>query len=208
MELLSANLLSQTLPIVGLNNLQQIDPNYVDADDYSPGYSPRDDFIMSVTNCNSLCEMLWGANIVLAMIHLYTNADQLEGWANGNVMLLLGTVWFVFISVWNMGMIVDFPELLALPQWQRTVPFAFAAMFNSYYYTALFALVWKIRQGGNWYDTTQEILFAYVVWLNTPSALVGTSYMVQMSMKNADAFDSSTGKVNGDDDSTNSDFAV
>ena len=47
--------------------------------------------------------------------HLWTNAEKLHGWANGNLLLLANSAFIVFLSFFNMGLIIEYPELLALP---------------------------------------------------------------------------------------------
>ena len=113
------------------------------------------------------------------MLHLYTNIEQMQAWANGNFILLGGTVWFIFIGVWDMGLIMKYPEFLMMPARKRTLPFGLSIIFLSYYYTGLFAEALKLWKGHRSFkDSVGEIIFAYMLWINTPTAIIATIYTI------------------------------
>ena len=58
---------------------------------------------------------MYGLHIVLWMIHLWTNIEVMYAWANGNFLLLASSVGFVFISIWDMGLIMKYPEFMMMP---------------------------------------------------------------------------------------------
>ena len=113
------------------------------------------------------------------MLHLYTNAETLHVWANGNLILLTGTAWFILMAVWDMGLIMKYPEFLEMPTLNRTVPFGFALIFLAYYYIGVFSLIFKLRAGHrSLTESTIEVVFAYLLYLNTPTAIIATIYAV------------------------------
>ena len=125
--------------------------------------------------------------MTLWMIHLYTNIDKLHAWANGNLILLAGTIWFVLIAVWDMGLILKYPEFLEMPTHQRTLPFGFALVFLAYYYTGVFALLLKFWAGHRSFnESIVEVIFAYLLWINTPSAIIATLYAILLPMYTSD----------------------
>lgn len=113
------------------------------------------------------------------MIHLYIYADQLEVWAHGNLLLLSGTAWFVFMMFWDMALILEYPEFLALSSWMRTVPYGLSLIFLANYYSGLAAEILKLRRGQRSLKASfSEIVFAYLLWINTPTAIIATFYAI------------------------------
>ena len=101
-------------------------------------------------------------------------------------MLLLGTVWYIFISIWDIGMILNLTFFYALKGWARTVPWVVAFVHATYFYIGLGFEIVKLFQGETWKDTVQEIFFAYVLWLNTPTAIIELIYIVSLPLKTRD----------------------
>ena len=102
-------------------------------------------------------------------------------------MLLAGTVWFVLIGVWDMGLIMKYPEFFAMPTYHRTLPFGFALFFLAYYYTGVFSLLLKFWAGHRSYkESVVEVIFAYLLWVNTPTAIIATIYAILLPMYTSD----------------------
>ena len=107
----------------------------------------------------------------------------MRAWAQGNLILLAGTVWFVFMAIWDMGLIMKYPEFMMMPTTKRTLPFGMSIVFCSYYYVGVFAEVLKLWKGHRSFkDSAGEIIFAYLLWINTPTAIVATIYTILLPM--------------------------
>ena len=59
-------------------------------------------------------------------------------------MLLFGSMWYGLLVVWNMGLLLHYPEFLEMPKWKRTVPFGAAVIFTTYWLVSMFAEVVKL----------------------------------------------------------------
>lgn len=110
-------------------------------------------------------------------IHLFIHVEQMYAWAEGNIMLIWGTIWFTLTSVWNVGLLLKMPELLTLPRWTRLVPFGLSIMHLSYFFSGTITEVMKVLDGETWVDTVEEIVFAYLLWINTPTAVTELIYL-------------------------------
>ena len=148
-----------------------------DDDDYT--YRAKDDLIYSWDHCQGFCQFAYGLHLILWMIHLYTNIEMLHAWANGNLFLLMGTMWFILMAMWDMGLIMKYPEFLGMPTLNRTIPFGFALIFLAYYYIGVFSLIFKLKAGHrSLNESTVEVIFAYLLYLNTPTAIISTIYAI------------------------------
>ena len=108
-------------------------------------------------------------------------------------MLLAGSVWFVFIGIWDMGLIMKYPEFLEMPAWKREIPMGFSIIFNSYYYIGLGAIALKLWKGHrSMTDSNFEIIFAYLLWISTPTAIITTLYTIFIPMNTHDMESSTT----------------
>uniref|UniRef100_A0A7S3HX17 Uncharacterized protein n=1 Tax=Favella ehrenbergii TaxID=182087 RepID=A0A7S3HX17_9SPIT len=123
---------------------------------------------------------------MLFAMHIFVNVVQLQGWAEGNLMLLAGTAWYVFISIWDVGLILNLRFFREIASWKRTIPWLMTFLFACYFYVGVFAEIQKIMQGETWKDSTQEIYFAYILWLNTPTAIISTIYLIMLPFKTHD----------------------
>ena len=112
--------------------------------------------------------------------------EQLRFWAEGNLILLSGTMWYLFITLWNTLVMLEYPEVMVLPAWTRIVPFALSIIWLSYYFSGIVVEVHKLLNGQTWTDTVEEIFFAYVLWISTPTALTEASFVVNMVMHTDD----------------------
>ena len=132
---------------------------------------------MAMNNCNSYCAMAVFLQFILLGIHLYVNMEQLHAWAMGNLWLLISTLWFVFISMWNLMLTIRLPEFYMLTSWKRVVPFVMASI-GLFYWTAgvIFEIV-KYASGDTWWDTVEEIFFAYWLWIQVPTAIIDLYYI-------------------------------
>ena len=103
----------------------------------------------------------------------------------GNLLLLMSTMWFIFISLWNAMLTIRLPEFYDMATWLRTVPWVFA-IIGLFYWVAgvIFELV-KLSYGNSWLDTVEETFFAYVLWINMPTAIIEL-YYVSILMKYTD----------------------
>ena len=89
----------------------------------------------------------------------------------------------MLIAVWDMGLILKYPEFLAMPTHHRTLPFGIALVFLAYYYTGVFALLLKYWRGHRSFnESVVEVIFAYLLWVNTPSAIIATIYAILLPM--------------------------
>ena len=89
-----------------------------------------------------------------------------------------------------MGLIMEYPEFLAMPSWKRTLPFGLSIVFLSYYYTGVFAELFKLWKGHrSFQDSVGEIIFAYLLWINTPTAIIATIYTILIPMYTFDIED-------------------
>ena len=71
------------------------------------------------------------------------------------------------------------PEFMQMSTTKRTLPFGMSIVYLSYYYTGLFAEVLKLWKGHRSFkDSTGEIIFAYLLWINTPTAIIATFYTI------------------------------
>ena len=98
------------------------------------------------------------------MTHLWTNLEVMHAWAHGNFLLLASSVGFVFISIWDMGLIMKYPEFMLMPVTHRTLPFGVCIIFITYWYTLMIAEVVKIWKGADG-DSFGEIIIAFVLWI-------------------------------------------
>ena len=117
---------------------------------------------------------------LLLGMHLFVHVDQLHAWANGSLMLIFSTIWYLFISIWNILVMFEYPEVMILKPWTRIVPFALSIVWLCYYFSGMVVEVYKWMTGDSWKDTVEEIFFAYVLWISTPTALTEASYVVNM----------------------------
>jgi len=105
---------------------------------------------------------------------------MLHYWADANLLLLGSTGWYLFLSIWNLGVLIEYPEFMVLPAWTRLVPFVISAAFLSYYFSSLVVELFKIMHGETWKDSAEEIFIAYILWINVPTAITEVSYVVNM----------------------------
>ena len=101
-------------------------------------------------------------------------------------MLLFGTVWYIWISIWDIGLILNLRFFYAMASWTRILMWVLAFMYLAYYYIGLIYEFYKLFNGETWQDTVHEIFFFYVLWINTPTAIIATMYMVLLPMKTRD----------------------
>ena len=118
-------------------------------------------------------------------------------WAEGSFILILGSVWFHFINVWNMAVVMKYPGFMEMESWKRSLPFGLSLMFNVYYYAGVLAWYIKLWTMDTRQDSVEEIIFGFIIWLSTPTALVSTAYMINLWYY---------GGLNDDDIDTNSNF--
>ena len=59
-------------------------------------------------------------------------------------------------------------------------------MHATYFYIGLGFEIVKLFQGETWKDTVHEIFFAYVLWLNTPTAIIELIYILSLPLKTRD----------------------
>ena len=104
-------------------------------------------------------------------------------------MLVFGSIWFIFMTVWDMGLIMKYPEFLEMSSWMRTVPFGMSIFFNTYYYIGVVSELWKLWKGQrSWGESVSEIIFGYLLWINTPGAIISTLYMIFIPIYTDDLF--------------------
>ena len=102
------------------------------------------------------------------------------GWAEGSLILLLATSWFLFITVWNIGLIMDDQGFLNMEMWKRTLPWGLSVTYSLYFIFGLISLIIKTNTGMTWRDSFEDTIFAYILWLSAPSAFISTAYVVNM----------------------------
>ena len=78
-----------------------------------------------------------------------------------------------------MGLVMKYPEFMEMDSYQRTIPFGISIVFLSWWYTGVFAEILKLWKGHRSFkDSVGEIIFAYVLWIFTLTAIVSTIYVV------------------------------
>mmetsp|Transcript_14942 Transcript_14942/g.20259 ORF Transcript_14942/g.20259 Transcript_14942/m.20259 type:complete len:104 (-) Transcript_14942:65-376(-) len=90
---------------------------------------------------------------------------------------------------------IEYPEVMVMSSWTRVLPFALSIVWLCYYFSGVVIEIYKLMNGETWKDTVEEIFFAYVLWISTPTAITELSYVVNMVLHTDDI--SITG---GDDD--------
>ena len=118
--------------------------------DYKPKPTPRDELIKAMDGCDIVCSLGVGLQFILFGFHLFINMEQLHAWADGNLFLMSGTLWFIFISVWNVGVLLNYEGLMEMADWTRLVPFCLSIMGLSYYIVGIIAELVKMTSGGTW----------------------------------------------------------
>jgi len=73
-----------------------------------------------------------------------------------------------------------------MPKYKRIVPFVLSLMGLFYYFTGLGYEIYKVSSGETWKDSVEEIFFAYVLWIATPTAIIETSYVTLMALRSKD----------------------
>ena len=74
-----------------------------------------------------------------------------------------------------------------MPQWKRTVPFGIAVLFSVYWLVGMWAEIIKYIIGSSVIDTAEEIIVAYVLWINFPTTFVAISYII-LELRNTNDF--------------------
>ena len=155
-------------------------------DDSGYEYHPYDDFVYSIHHCDAMCQIIYTVHLINIGVHLETMIERLHGWANGNLILLANTAFLLFLSTWNMGLVIEYPELLALHSDWRTVPFTVAALFLTAWYSAFMSLFIRYRDGDKLTDSISDVVFTYCVWITTPTAIVSSIYAILLGIKTED----------------------
>ena len=103
-------------------------------------------------------------------------------------MLLANSAFFFYLSFANLLLVIEYPELLEAVKWVRVIPFAMSVIYNTYWYIGVVATIWKIRNtsDGTLWETNEELVFAYLLWIGTPGGIVATFYMYLMLTKTDD----------------------
>ena len=120
-------------------------------------------------------------------------------------MLIWGTAWYVFISIWNVLVMLEYPEIMVLPSWMRVLPFGVCIAFLSYYIAGIATEIIKLSNDETWKDSVVEIFFAYVLWITTPAAITETMYIANMIMHSDDISISPDSEGPDDDDEDKND---
>ena len=102
------------------------------------------------------------------------------GWAEGSLILLLATSWFLFISIWNMALIMDYEGFLNMPMWKRTLPWGISMTYSLYFVFGIIAWIIKSNTSMTRQDSFEDIVFAFILWLSAPTFLISTTYAVNM----------------------------
>ena len=147
-------------------------------DDSGYEYHPYDDFVYSMHHCDSVCTHLYAAHLILFAVHLHTNIELLHGWADGNLILLAHSAFLFILSSWNMGLVVEYPELLNAKSEWRTVPFTISFIFLAAWLPAFFSGFVRVQRGETLKDSIHDVVFAYIMWLTTPTAIVSMFYTI------------------------------
>ena len=142
-----------------------------------PHYNPADEIYYSLNHCDFECKVTVSIHMIVMMIHLWTNGEQMGGWARGNLFLLMNTGWFLTLFSFNMALASEYPSFLDLPSWKRKVPYGIALITMIYFTIGLVSLSFKLTAGETIADTMQEIIFAYILWLMLPAAVESGLYM-------------------------------
>ena len=133
-------------------------------------------------NCTSLCYLAFAGHVVAFAFHLFLNVVQMVGWAEGNLMLLTGTAWLVFISLMNMGLVLKHEDYVGLDSWQRSVPWGLSLLPVVYWWIAAVIEVTKVFGSGSLTDNVEEIILAYIIWINVPLSAASTLYILLLPL--------------------------
>lgn len=74
---------------------------------------PRDSFNSLVDDCGWQCQLTFSLQVIYLGVHLWLYAGELHAWAEANLILIFGTIWFLFMSVWTCGVGFMHPDFLA-----------------------------------------------------------------------------------------------
>ena len=130
-------------------------------------------------HCDTIaCQASFPIAFIMLALHLWTNIEAMQAWAHFNLLLLSGTAWFLFILFWNHALILEYPGFMEMETWKRTVPFALALMYFVYWMLGLIGELLKLWAGATPGDVNFEIIFAYILYINFPSALISLSYTI------------------------------
>ncbi len=99
---------------------------------------------------------------------------ELRVWADGNFLLLTGTMWFIFYTIWTCGLAFRHPDFIGMDEWTRIGPFVLALIYLGYYITGIIIEIMKVSSDETWRDSLHEIVIAYMLWINIPTALTMT----------------------------------
>ena len=119
-------------------------------------------------------------SLLLWAWHMYQYGDFMYMWAEGSFILITGSLWFHFITVWNMAIVMKYPGFMEMDSLYRFLPFAMALMFNLYYYAGVIAWFVKLWTMDTRQDSVEEIIFGFIIWLSTPTAFVSTAYNINL----------------------------
>ena len=137
-------------------------------------------------HCDAKCLVTMLVNGALLGYHLFIHAEALHAWANGNLILIWSSAWFVFISIWNVLVMLEYPEVMVMAKWTRVLPFFLCIVFLSYFFAGVAIEIIKVSRGETWKDSVEEIFFAYVLWIQTPTAIVEGMYVANMVIHSDD----------------------
>ena len=74
-------------------------------------------------------------------------------WANGSVILLLSSWWFMHLWIYDAALILRDPTMDEMKPSKRRVTFAFSVMFLSYWVVSFLATQIKLRIKGPFVET-------------------------------------------------------
>ena len=97
-------------------------------------------FNMVMAHCNDWeCYIEGGFTLLFVYWHYYLMIKFLGLWAEGSPMMILFSILFTFMAMWNMAIVMDWPGFLQMRKWKRTVPFVFASVYDLYYACSVIA---------------------------------------------------------------------
>ena len=126
------------------------------------------------------CYIELGLTFLFYYWHFYLMIAFLGKWAEGSTILIFASMLFTFISIWNMAIVMKWPGFLQMESWKRSVPFAFAGVYDLYYFMSVVAwIIMALTDKGEKGETSfEEIICAWIIWITTPTAFVTIAYTV------------------------------
>ena len=135
---------------------------------------------MVIAHCNDVeCYVEGGLTLLFFFWHFDLMIRFMGLWAEGSTILILASLLFVLVALWNMALVMNWPGFLQMDNWIRTVPFYSSALYSLYYFTSVIAWIIMFKADTNRGDSSfEEIICAWLIWITTPTAFITIAYTI------------------------------